>query len=1005
MPQQPEKVRVLIPTTAGLAEVLLLTEEDPAIGRSVACIGGSTRTADIDADYNAFVARATGVVERLFGHPCYRLDVSDRIDAGSSWQLGVLTAHALRAAGRLAREGEAAQCVLCATGSVRSVDLTVGCVDHVAEKLAGAMERLALEARSGRSVLIAVPEANASHVTSELHAKLASLGLDEIEVGSIEPLWDRLELSSPVLREQIKGRRQLRLRTAVAAFMGGLAFVAAAAAWTASRQSLEAERRLAIALEASSGITRMAMDFRERFGVTAPQLSERLHEADLTLQRLSSAQSPGMSLAEFTRTLKRLSENVGATPEFQHRKAQTLLALSENYATLGRSGEQLTHASASRKLLAGLVAHDGTEPEWQRDLGRAYIAEGDALRSQGKGEAAFGAYSEALRLRTRLAAEAPQGAGRQEDLASSMGRVGDLLAERGDYDGALMKFDEALKLLERLAAREPAQPRWRRDIAASHGKIAEALLSRGDASGALQSFRKSDSIMAGLVAADPNNTRWLRELSIWKERIGDILLDRADLEKALTNYQSSLQLRRRLTESDPNHIQWQLDLAYAHSKLADAESADDPRRALATRREAHALVMRVASGVDTSTEVRRALLGSHLNLGVALQHLGMTEEAAPHFQTALEQARYLVDSDPANAQWRDDLAIALERLGSNMGARGETGAARENFERAQRIRSELVGLYPGRRDWRRNKAVVEREMSLARELEGDIDQALQLASGALASIEDLAARDLESRGLQKDLSLSHQRLAEPLLRKGRVADAIGHLEKALAILEVDPEAAGREWQWDLVATRVRLADALLAGDQMRRAEQQLQRGKELAERLHRSDPAYAPGVRALYTIYARVSYIDQAHGRTKRSLDALRRCRDLAAALVDGNPQNHDLKHDLALAHRSIGDALVALPGKRKEALSAYRQAIGLLEPLTRSFPSHLALQRTLADTHRRIATLLAQEGDREAELKELRTARTTLQRLAATSPDDPALTSDLAWFEKTYRLRAAASK
>src|SRR5262245_5083862 len=193
MAHQPEKVRVLIPTTAGLAEVLLLAEEDPAIGRSVACIGGSTRTADIDADYNAFVARATGIVERLFGHPCYRLDVSERIDAGSSWQLGVLTAHALRAAGRLAREGEPAQCVLWATGSVRSVDLTVGAVDHVAEKLAGAMERLALEARNGCSVLIAMPEANASHMTPELRAKLAALGHDEIEIGSVEPLWDRLE--------------------------------------------------------------------------------------------------------------------------------------------------------------------------------------------------------------------------------------------------------------------------------------------------------------------------------------------------------------------------------------------------------------------------------------------------------------------------------------------------------------------------------------------------------------------------------------------------------------------------------------------------------------------------------------------------------------------------------------------------------------------------------------------------------------------------------------------
>jgi hypothetical protein len=44
-----EKLRVLIPTTSGTVEVLLLREEDPIIGRSVACIGGTTEIADIAA--------------------------------------------------------------------------------------------------------------------------------------------------------------------------------------------------------------------------------------------------------------------------------------------------------------------------------------------------------------------------------------------------------------------------------------------------------------------------------------------------------------------------------------------------------------------------------------------------------------------------------------------------------------------------------------------------------------------------------------------------------------------------------------------------------------------------------------------------------------------------------------------------------------------------------------------------------------------------------------------
>src|SRR5262249_37389974 len=146
MPLDTKKFRVLIPTTSGLVEVLLLTDEDSAMGRSVACISGTTETADIAADYDAFVKRPTGVIERLFGHPCYRLDVSGRIDAGSSWQLGVLAAHALHAAGRLAEENERTDGVIWATGSVRPVDLTVGAVKHIPEKLAKSMDRLEREA-------------------------------------------------------------------------------------------------------------------------------------------------------------------------------------------------------------------------------------------------------------------------------------------------------------------------------------------------------------------------------------------------------------------------------------------------------------------------------------------------------------------------------------------------------------------------------------------------------------------------------------------------------------------------------------------------------------------------------------------------------------------------------------------------------------------------------------------------------------------------------------------
>jgi hypothetical protein len=192
------KLRVLIATTNGPVEVQLLTEEDPVIGRCVACIGGTTETADIAAAYHAFVVRPTGVIEARFGHPCYRLDVSGRIDAGSSWQLGVFVAHALLAVGRLAQENDVADGILWVTGSVRPVDLTVGAVSHVPEKLANSLDRLKQELNARRPVLLAVPVDNAADVSPSAAKELLVLGAETITVSHAQALFYVLGLKLPL---------------------------------------------------------------------------------------------------------------------------------------------------------------------------------------------------------------------------------------------------------------------------------------------------------------------------------------------------------------------------------------------------------------------------------------------------------------------------------------------------------------------------------------------------------------------------------------------------------------------------------------------------------------------------------------------------------------------------------------------------------------------------------------------------------------------------------------
>jgi WD40 repeat protein len=118
----------------------------------------------------------------------------------------VLAAHALYAAGRLAQEGEATDCVLWATGTVRAVDLKVGAVSHVHEKLVRSRERLDEALRSGRRVLLVAPATNRADVPPDLKTALEARGARFLEVAAVGELWEELSVRQPQPRRSLPHR-------------------------------------------------------------------------------------------------------------------------------------------------------------------------------------------------------------------------------------------------------------------------------------------------------------------------------------------------------------------------------------------------------------------------------------------------------------------------------------------------------------------------------------------------------------------------------------------------------------------------------------------------------------------------------------------------------------------------------------------------------------------------------------------------------------------------------
>ena len=83
---------VLIPTTQNVVGFTDITEENKNVS-PIVCINNNLTPLPISADYNNFVKSPSGIVEKFTDISSYRLDLTDNIDTGESWQLGFFMAH------------------------------------------------------------------------------------------------------------------------------------------------------------------------------------------------------------------------------------------------------------------------------------------------------------------------------------------------------------------------------------------------------------------------------------------------------------------------------------------------------------------------------------------------------------------------------------------------------------------------------------------------------------------------------------------------------------------------------------------------------------------------------------------------------------------------------------------------------------------------------------------------------------------------------------------------
>jgi eukaryotic-like serine/threonine-protein kinase len=338
----------------------------------------------------------------------------------------------------------------------------------------------------------------------------------------------------------------------------------------------------------------------------------------------------------------------------------------------------------SLELARALAARDPDNPDRLFGLGQSEFWAGYAHWERGDLAAArphFEAYEE---VSERLVALEPGRADWRAELSYAHSNLGSLLQAQGDLPGALDRFRRTLAIDETLTAEAEGSPEEgdrRFDLALTHNTVGVVLERMGRLDEAVEHYRADLAIRRALDERDPENRRWREFLGTSHQYLGGLHLARGELGAARRHLEPSRRIFTALVAHDPDNTAWRYKLAWSEIRLGQVQTASG--RAGAAREAWE----RAAREADALTAVDPASFDWRLLRGVAAYH-SLTEpaETGPADPArAREVADFLAPLAAERADSRRArtwLARSLLLLGDALAAGGDTGGARDAWERA-----------------------------------------------------------------------------------------------------------------------------------------------------------------------------------------------------------------------------------------------------------------------------------------------------------------------------------
>ncbi len=265
------------------------------------------------------------------------------------------------------------------------------------------------------------------------------------------------------------------------------------------------------------------------------------------------------------------------------------------------------------------------------------------------------------------------------------------------------------------------------------------------------------------------------------------------------------------------------------------------------------------------------------------------------------------------------------------------------------------------------------------------------AIATLKIAEKLAEKFPDDLNLQRDLSVSYDRLGDIAKARNDYKAAEGYYAKALEISERlakkypdDPTL-----QRDLNVSYNKLGDIAEARNDYKAAEGYYAKDLAISERLAEKYPDDPQMQRDLSVSYERLGDIAKARNDYSAAEGYYAKALEIREKLAEKYPEDPNLQRDLSVSYNKLGDIAKALYDY-KAAEEYYAKALEIRERLAEKYPEDPKMQRDLSVSYDNLGDIVKARNDYRAAEGYNAKALEIFEKLAEKYPDAPKLQRDL---------------